>query len=75
MNFLVGTEDAKVGRKGIIVPYPAEGNSSRLGPPKLKKVKVRDTTLTLPEGVKASELKWLSVWCNIFKVSFGHVIF
>ncbi len=34
-----------------------------------------EITLTLPSGYKASELKWLSVWCRQFSVDFGHVVF
>merc|ERR1711935_393412 len=26
-------------------------------------------------GVKANEVKWLSVWCTVFDLSFGHVKF
>ena len=26
-------------------------------------------------GIKAREVKWLSVWCTVFERSFGHVIF
>lgn len=26
-------------------------------------------------GVKAREVKWLSVWCTVFDLSFGHVQF
>jgi len=32
-------------------------------------------TLILPEHLKVSELKWLSVWCRKFSVDFGNVIF
>ena len=26
-------------------------------------------------GVKARNVKWLSVWCTVFERSFGHVVF
>merc|ERR1712226_108767 len=26
-------------------------------------------------NVKASDVKWLSVWCTVFQQSFGHVVF
>jgi len=26
-------------------------------------------------GVKAHDVKWLSVWCTVFERSFGHVVF
>ena len=31
--------------------------------------------LTLPEDLKASEIKWLSVWCRRFTISFGDLFF
>ncbi len=30
--------------------------------------------LTLPEGVSVEDLKWISVWCRSFKLSFGDLI-
>ena len=29
----------------------------------------------LQVGVKARDVKWLSVWCTVFQQSFGHVVF
>ena len=26
-------------------------------------------------GIKARNVKWLSVWCTVFEMSFGHVEF
>ncbi|KAG1701742.1 Protein Skeletor, isoforms B/C [Nymphon striatum] len=34
----------------------------------------RDITITLPEGLTVSNLKWISVWCRKFGVDFGHLI-
>ena len=31
--------------------------------------------LTLPEDLKTSEIKWLSVWCRRFTISFGDLFF
>ena len=31
--------------------------------------------LTLPEHIKATDLKWLSVWCRAYQISFGDVFF
>eukprot|EP00095_Tigriopus_kingsejongensis_P004981 maker-scaffold96_size378025-snap-gene-2.47 protein:Tk04981 transcript:maker-scaffold96_size378025-snap-gene-2.47-mRNA-1 annotation:"domon domain-containing protein cg14681 precursor" len=31
--------------------------------------------IQLPSGVQADDIKWLSVWCEIFGVSFGEVNF
>ena len=35
----------------------------------------KDITLTLPQDVKTTELKWLSVWCRAFRVNFGDIFF
>jgi len=32
-------------------------------------------TLILPENMKVSDIKWLSVWCRKFTVDFGNVMF
>ena len=29
----------------------------------------------IPDGVKASDLKWLSLWCRDYNTNFGEVIF
>ena len=34
----------------------------------------RDLLLTLPDGINAFQLKWISVWCRDFGVNFGHAI-
>ena len=31
--------------------------------------------LTLPDGVKVTDLKWISVWCRRFRVNFGDLLF
>ena len=31
--------------------------------------------LTMPPGVLVSDIKWLTVWCEIFGISFGDVVF
>ena len=31
--------------------------------------------LTLPDGVKVNDLKWISVWCRRFAINFGDFIF
>ena len=35
----------------------------------------RDVILTLPAGLKTSDLAWLSIWCRKFKTDMGHVKF
>jgi len=34
----------------------------------------KDVTLTIPEGWKMNDIKWLSVWCRQFSVDFGNLI-
>ena len=31
--------------------------------------------MTLPETLKATDIKWLSVWCRAFQVNFGDLSF
>merc|ERR1712218_94980 len=35
----------------------------------------QDITITLPAGVDARNIKWLSVWCELFNINFGDVEF
>ena len=55
--------------RGIKLSYPA-GSSAPLE-------RCRNVTLTvsLPDGVKAEDLKWLSVWCTRYAVSYGDAHF
>ena len=32
-------------------------------------------TINLPAGVDANNIKWLSVWCELFNINFGDVEF
>jgi len=57
----------------IDVPYPAGSE----GEP-IEEVYEGDGQLVIDlsqVGVKASDVKWLSVWCTVFERSFGHVVF
>ena len=57
----------------IDVPYPADTE----GEP-IEEVYEGDGQLVIDlsqVGVKASDVKWLSVWCTVFERSFGHVVF
>ena len=56
---------------GILVPYPGSSTSEKL----LAHDGSTDIILTLPGDLKTSEIKWLSVWCPQFAVSFGDVKF
>ncbi|XP_067142966.1 protein Skeletor, isoforms B/C-like isoform X2 [Centruroides vittatus] len=39
----------------------------------LREYKGKDIIITLPEGKKIKDIKWLSVWCEKFSVNFGSV--
>jgi len=34
-----------------------------------------DIIINLPANLNANDIKWLSLWCNIFKIDFGSVEF
>jgi len=34
----------------------------------------QDITLTLPDGWKMNDIKWISVWCRKFSVNFGELV-
>ena len=42
--------------------------------PILKAFDSEDIELRLPSDVKASEIKWISLFCRDFDIDFGHVI-
>ena len=56
---------------GILVPYPGTSTTEIL----LSHDGSQDIILTLPGDITTSEIKWLSVWCRQFEVSFGDVEF
>ena len=35
----------------------------------------RDLLLTVPDDVKVTDLKWISLWCRQFGVNFGEAFF
>ena len=43
-------------------------------PPSLKKTRNENVLLTLPEDLKVSDIRWLSIWCMRFTVNYAHVI-
>ena len=62
------------------MPYPFDGKFytySDKNAPKLTAAfnGTKDITLKLPQNLKGSELKWFSVWCREFDVSFGDIKF
>ena len=34
-----------------------------------------DIVLTLPDNIEVKDLKWISIWCRQFEVSFGDFVF
>ena len=61
--------------KGVEISYPFKKNIGIFGVRKLTKIRKRDITVELPEKLNANRMVWLSVWCDTFEVSFGHVLF
>jgi len=43
--------------------------------PVLRAYNNEEVTLTLPPGLKAQDLQWFSVWCRLYRVDFGSVVF
>merc|ERR1719187_3077713 len=61
-----------------ILAHPFEGIHYKYrneAAPILKAASQETVTLVLPENMKVSDLKWLSVWCRKFSVDFGNVMF
>ena len=34
-----------------------------------------DIVLTLPDNIEVKDLKWISIWCRKFEISFGDFVF
>ena len=79
--FWVGTQGAKPSSNGIILPYPFQGqffDSEDTNVPILDKAydgSQQAIELTLPNDLKVSDLKWISVWCREYEENFGDFIF
>ena len=77
--FWVGTEGT-TNSDGILLPYPFLGkfyDSMDKNAPILDKAfdgTQPGIVLPLPNDVKVSDLKWISVWCREFSVNFGDFI-
>ena len=78
--FWVGTKGNKASSNGVLLPYPFEGkffDSEDLSAPILDKAfdgTQPDIVLPLPDGMKVSDLKWISVWCRKYSVNFGELV-
>merc|ERR1712106_600216 len=61
-----------------ILAHPFEGKHYEYrndDTPILKAASNEAVTLILPENMKVSDIKWLSVWCRKFAVDFGNLMF
>lgn len=76
--FWAGTSQAP-SSVGTILPYPFEGKfydyEDQSAPILSKRFDGEEIVLTLPETLKATDIKWLSVWCRAFQVNFGDLSF
>ena len=79
--FWVGTQGNKPSSNGILLPYPFQGeffDSKDSNAPILDKAfngSQLAIELTLPNDLKVSDLKWISVWCREYEENFGDFIF
>ena len=79
--FWVGTQGRKPSSNGILLPYPFQGDffdSDDTNAPTLDKAfdgSQQAIELTLPNDLKVSDLKWISVWCREYEENFGDFIF
>lgn len=80
--FWVGTEGSpsNVGdeSKTAILAHPFQGVHYTYrddSAPVLKAASQETLTLILPDHMKVSDLKWMSVWCRLYSVDFGNLIF
>ena len=79
--FWVGTQGTKPSSNGILLPYQFQGeffDSEDTNAPTLDKVfdgSQQAIELTLPNDLKVSDLKWISVWCREYEENFGDFIF
>jgi hypothetical protein len=76
--FWAGTSQAP-SSVGTILPYPFDGKfyeyEDQSAPILSKRFNGEEIVLTLPETLKATDIKWLSVWCRAFQVNFGDLTF
>ena len=77
--FWAGTQGLPSGI-GTILPYPFEGKFYEYEDQSAPILNGRfsgdkNIKLTLPDTLKATDIKWLSVWCRAFSANFGDLIF
>ena len=80
-TFWVGMEGNEPSTDGILLTYPFEGkfyDPEDFGAPVLNKAfdgTQGDIVLPLPNDVKVSDLKWISIWSREYLLNFGDFIF
>merc|ERR1719430_766385 len=74
--FLAGTSGLPSSRGEAVLPYPFQGKHFSYQD---KEIPIlgqftgdSDISLTLPPEVTVEDLRWISVWCRDFDISFGH---
>ena len=77
--FWAGTQGSPSGI-GTILPYPFKAKFYEYEDQAAPILNGRfsgdkDIKLTLPDTLKATDIKWLSIWCRAFSVNFGDLIF
>ena len=77
--FWVGTVGDVPGDNGTILPVPFDGtffDADDLAAPVLERRYDTETVeLSLPPHLEVDDLRWISVWCRKFSVSFGDLAF
>merc|ERR1711953_1152614 len=77
--FWVGTQGSP-SSVGTILPYPFEGKFFEYEDQSAPILQGqfsgdKDIKLPLPDSLKTTDLKWISVWCRAFQVNFGDLTF
>lgn len=76
--FWVGTEGLPSGvpdDKTLILTEDKHYQYRDQSAPVLGKYDGKDVTLALPASMKLSTVKWISIWCRLYSVDFGNLIF
>ena len=74
--FWAGTDGKPSSTGGTILPYPFENKFYEYEDQSAPIIQGRftgnkDIELTTPTNLKTTDIKWLSVWCRLYKVNFG----
>ena len=78
--FWVGTQPGSrpASDNGILLAHPFRGQFYAYNDPEAPVLRRftgdNPIILTLPDGVKVTDLKWISVWCRRFAINFGDLL-